>query len=201
MDLFEYQAKELFAKHGVPVPLGRSSRHRRRGAGAAAEQLGGSVVVKAQVKTGGRGKAGGVKFAADPGRRRGEGRARSSAWTSRATPSTGCWSTEAQRHRGGVLRLLPARPRRTAPSSPWRPREGGMEIEELARRAPRGARAGSRSTRSTGVDAAKAARDRRRPASFPAEVAPTRSPTCCEQLWSVFVDEDATLVEVNPLVA
>src|SRR4051812_22558319 len=65
MDLMEYQAKELFAKHDVPVTLGvvvEDAADARR----AAEQLGGRVVVKAQVKAGGRGKAGGVKLASDP---------------------------------------------------------------------------------------------------------------------------------------
>ena len=66
MDLFEYQARDLFAKHGVPVldaVVARTPEEAR----AAAEQLGGgTVVVKAQVKTGGRGKAGGVKLAHSP---------------------------------------------------------------------------------------------------------------------------------------
>ena len=65
MDLMEYQAKELFAKHDVPVTLGTVVEE-PADARAAAEQLGGRVVVKAQVKTGGRGKAGGVKLANDP---------------------------------------------------------------------------------------------------------------------------------------
>src|SRR5688572_31177302 len=61
----EYQAKELFAKHDVPVTLGKVVED-ADDAVAAAEELGGKVVVKAQVKTGGRGKAGGVKLADDP---------------------------------------------------------------------------------------------------------------------------------------
>src|SRR5690348_3642127 len=65
VDLMEYQAKELFARHGVPVTLGRVIEDPAEAAEAAAE-LGGRVVVKAQVKTGGRGKAGGVKLAATP---------------------------------------------------------------------------------------------------------------------------------------
>ncbi|HEX5016331.1 MAG TPA: ATP-grasp domain-containing protein, partial [Actinomycetes bacterium] len=65
MDLFEYQAKELFAKHGVPVTPGTVALT-ASDAKAAAEQYGGTVVVKAQVKTGGRGKAGGVKLASSP---------------------------------------------------------------------------------------------------------------------------------------
>src|SRR5581483_1851165 len=65
VDLFEWQAKELFGKYGVPVTrqVVVSTPAEAR---AAAEQLGGPVMVKAQVKAGGRGKAGGVKFAATP---------------------------------------------------------------------------------------------------------------------------------------
>ena len=87
MDLFEYQARDIFAAHGVPV-LDAVVATTPDEARAAAEKLGGgTVVVKAQVKTGGRGKAGGVKLAKHPTRppRR---RARSSAWTSRATRCT-----------------------------------------------------------------------------------------------------------------
>src|SRR5215207_7693825 len=64
VDLFEFQAKELFGAHGVPVLAGVVARTPVE-AVSAAEQVGGTVVVKAQVKTGGRGKAGGVKLAAD----------------------------------------------------------------------------------------------------------------------------------------
>src|SRR5689334_5070833 len=65
MDLYEYQGKELFARFGIPVSDGRVAVNPAE-ARAAAEELGGPVVVKAQVLTGGRGKAGGVKLADDP---------------------------------------------------------------------------------------------------------------------------------------
>ena len=65
MDLFEYQARDLFAKHGVPVLAGEVI-DTPEAAREATERLGGKSVVKAQVKVGGRGKAGGVKLAADP---------------------------------------------------------------------------------------------------------------------------------------
>src|SRR5690348_12027035 len=65
MDLFEYQGKQLFAQFGIPVSEGRVARTPEE-ARAAAQELGGQVVVKAQVLTGGRGKAGGVKLAEDP---------------------------------------------------------------------------------------------------------------------------------------
>jgi succinyl-CoA synthetase beta subunit len=64
MDLFEHQAKELFARHGVAVPRGRVAWSPEEAETAAAE-LGGTVVVKAQVQTGGRGKAGGIQLAKD----------------------------------------------------------------------------------------------------------------------------------------
>ncbi len=85
MDLYEYQGRELFARHGLPV-LGGGVAETPEEARAIAERLGGRVVVKAQVKVGGRGKAGGVKLADTPTRRRRTPR-RSSAWTSRATRS------------------------------------------------------------------------------------------------------------------
>jgi succinyl-CoA synthetase beta subunit len=65
MDLFEHQAKELFARHGVAVPRGRVAWSPEEAAAVAGE-LGGTVAVKAQVQIGGRGKAGGIKLAADP---------------------------------------------------------------------------------------------------------------------------------------
>lgn len=65
MNLHEYQAKRLFAEHGVPIPSGKVATSAEQ-AGKIAEELGGKVVVKSQVLTGGRGKAGGVKVAANP---------------------------------------------------------------------------------------------------------------------------------------
>ena len=65
MDLFEYQGKELFARHGIPVPSGEAAET-PVAARAAAERIGGRVVVKAQVQVGGRGKAGGIKLAENP---------------------------------------------------------------------------------------------------------------------------------------
>ncbi len=67
MDLYEYQGKELFKRFGIPVSEGRLATTPEE-ARAAAEEIGGQVVVKAQVLTGGRGKAGGVKLAAWGGR-------------------------------------------------------------------------------------------------------------------------------------
>ena len=65
MDLYEYQARDMFERHGVPVLAGLIADTPDQ-AQAAAEKIGGLTVVKAQVKTGGRGKAGGVKVAPTP---------------------------------------------------------------------------------------------------------------------------------------
>ena len=65
MDLYEYQGKQMLARHGIPVPEGRVATTPAE-ARAAAEEIGGTVVVKAQVRVGGRGKAGGIKLADDP---------------------------------------------------------------------------------------------------------------------------------------
>ncbi|HDK45421.1 MAG TPA: succinate--CoA ligase subunit beta, partial [Actinobacteria bacterium] len=65
MDLLEYQGKSLFARIGVPVPEGRAAATAEE-ARDAARELGGTVVVKAQVQVGGRGKAGGIKLAETP---------------------------------------------------------------------------------------------------------------------------------------
>ena len=65
MDLYEHQGKELFARHGIPVSAGRVALSPAE-ARQAAEELGGPLVVKAQVLTGGRGKAGGIKLAETP---------------------------------------------------------------------------------------------------------------------------------------
>ena len=87
MDLYEYQGRALFARHGLPVLDGGVATTPEE-ARAIADRLGGRVVVKAQVKVGGRGKAGGVKLADTAPTRRSATPATSSAWTSRATPST-----------------------------------------------------------------------------------------------------------------
>ncbi len=83
MDLLEYQGKQLFARHGVPVPAGKPARTVEE-AVAAADEIGYPCAVKAQVQIGGRGKLGGIKIAHEPGRGRGTRRARSSGWTSAA---------------------------------------------------------------------------------------------------------------------
>ena len=117
MDLFEYQAKDLFAKHEVPVTPGAVA-FTAADARAAAEHYGGTVVVKAQVKTGGRGKAGGVKLADSPAD------AESTANDILGLDIKGHVVRRLARHTGGrhrvrVLRVVPAGPRQPHATSPW----------------------------------------------------------------------------------
>ena len=81
MDLLEYQGKQLFARHGVPVPTGRPASTVDEAVDAA-DEIGYPCVVKAQVQIGGRGKAGGIKLAKDRGGGRRSTPRRSSGWTS-----------------------------------------------------------------------------------------------------------------------
>ncbi len=194
MDLFEYQAKELFAKHSVPSTPGRVT-DTAAGARAIAEEIGHPVMVKAQVKIGGRGKAGGVKYAATP--------------------------EDAYEHAKNILgldikghivkKLLVAeasdiaeeyyisflldRSNRTYLT--MCSVEGGMEIEEVAATKPdRLAKVPVSAVK--GVDLAFA-RSIAEQGHLPAEVLDAAAVTI-SKLWELFVGEDATLVEVNPLV-
>src|SRR3954463_14007290 len=96
MDLYEYQGKQLFARFGIPVSDGRVALTPGEARAAAAE-LGGPVVVKAQVLTGGRGKAGGIKLAASPDEGAG-GRARAGGGGGGGGGAGGCYS---RARRGG----------------------------------------------------------------------------------------------------
>ncbi len=194
MDLFEYQAKELFAKHHVPTTPGRvtSSADEAR---TIAEEIGQPVMVKAQVKTGGRGKAGGVKFAATP----------DDAYT-HAKNILGLnikghivkkllVSEASDIAEEYYVSFLLDRANRTylAMCSV----EGGMEIEEVAATKPeRLAKVPVNAV--TGVDEAFA-RSIAEQGHLPAEVLDAAAVTILK-LWEMFVAEDATLVEVNPLV-
>jgi succinyl-CoA synthetase beta subunit len=195
VDLFEYQARDLFAAHGVPV-LDAVVATTPEEAKAAAEKLGGGlVVVKAQVKTGGRGKAGGVKLAKTPD----EAQAHAAAilgmdikghTVHRVLVAKGADIAEEY-----YFSVLLDRANRTylAMAS----REGGMEIEQLAVERP-DALARILVDALDGIDAAKAA-EIVAAGRFPAEVA-DQVADAIVKLWEVFVAEDATLVEVNPLV-
>ncbi|MET0865602.1 MAG: ADP-forming succinate--CoA ligase subunit beta [Nakamurella sp.] len=194
MDLYEYQAKELFAAHGVPAPAGKVATT-VDDAVAAAEELGTPVMVKSQVKIGGRGKAGGVKFAKTIDDVR--------------TNAGNILGLDIKGHITRQVLITPAseiaeeyyvsflldRSNRTFLAMATH--EGGMEIEQLAVERP-DALAKIPVSALTGVDAAKAT-EIADAGKFPAEVR-DQVIEILQGLWEVFVKEDATLVEVNPLV-
>jgi succinyl-CoA synthetase beta subunit len=194
VDLFEYQAREIFAKHGVPVLAGEVAETPEE-ARAAAERLGRSVVVKAQVKTGGRGKAGGIKIAADPGEA--------------AAQADGILGIDIRGHRVRKVMLAEIADiaaeyyvsylldRATRTFLAMASVEGGMDIEEIAATKPE-ALAKVPIDPLTEVDGAKA-REIVDAANFPADVKDQITEVLV-RLWQVFTSEDATLVEVNPLV-
>ncbi len=194
MDLFEYQARDLFEEYGVPVLAGMTADTPEE-ARAAAEKIGGTVVVKAQVKTGGRGKAGGVKVVHSPD----EAYAAAEAILGldikghivhRVMVAEGAkiaqefyFSVLLDRANRSYLSLCSV--------------EGGMEIEELAVERP-DALARIEVDPDRGVDLAKAT-EIARAGHFPEELVEKVAPVIV-RLYEVFTGEDATLVEVNPLV-
>ncbi|MEV7031393.1 ADP-forming succinate--CoA ligase subunit beta [Streptomyces sp. NPDC093272] len=190
MDLYEHQARELFEEHGIVVPRAEVTDSPKEARGIA-RRLGGRVVVKAQVKTGGRGKAGGVRLAADPAAA--ELTARQILGMDIKGHTVGkvmlaqpvdierefYVSYVLDRAAGGFLAIASA--------------EGGTEIEEVAAARPE-AVARIPVDPAVGVTSAKAQ-----------EIAgaaglPPQTVDVLVRLWQVLVREDALLVEVNPLV-
>jgi succinyl-CoA synthetase beta subunit len=194
VDLFEYQARDLFAKHGVPV-LPAEVASTPDEAAAAAARLGGRTVVKAQVKTGGRGKAGGVKLAADPEDARAKAGQILGMDIKGHTVHKVMLAVTADIEAEYYVSFLLDRANRTflAMASV----EGGMEIEEIAVTKPE-ALARIPVDATEGVTPEKA-REIVEAANFPADVA-DQIADVLQGLWKVFVSEDALLVEVNPLV-
>jgi succinyl-CoA synthetase beta subunit len=194
VDLFEYQAKKLFAEHGVPVPTGKTATTPEE-ARAIATELGGKVVVKAQVKTGGRGKAGGVKVADGPDDAFAKATAILGMDIKGHTVHSVLVEEASNIAEEYYASFLLDRANRTflAMAS----REGGMEIEEVAATKPE-ALARIAIDPLTGVDAAKA-REIAVAAKLP-EAALEGATELLARLWTVFVKSDATLVEVNPLI-
>jgi succinyl-CoA synthetase beta subunit len=193
VDLYEYQGRDLFERHGLPVLAGGVATTQEE-AREIAERLGGRVVVKAQVKVGGRGKAGGVKLADGPE----EAAARASdilgmdikGHTVRKVMITQTADIVEEFYFSYLL----DRANRTficiASVA------GGMDIEQVAAETPdKVAKISIDAT--AGVDDAKA-REIVAAAGFPEEVR-HEVETIAAQLWQAFVAEDATLVEVNPL--
>jgi len=190
----EYQAKELFAKHGVPVTLGKVVEN-ADDAAAAAEELGGKVVVKAQVKTGGRGKAGGVKLATDPQEAVERARDILGMDIKGHTVHRVLLAPTADIAEEYYFSFLVDRANRNYLCIASI--EGGVEIEEVARTNPDAVAKVSIDPQ-TGVDDAKAA-EIVAATRFPDAVA-DEAKDVIKQLWDVFIKEDASLVEVNPLV-
>jgi succinyl-CoA synthetase beta subunit len=195
VDLFEFQAKELFAKYGVPTTKQVVVTSVDEVAAAADSLGGGPVMVKAQVKAGGRGKAGGVKFApttADAVEKAGpimgmdiKGHTVRRLLISEAADIAEeyYFSFLLDRAERGYLAMCSA--------------EGGMEIEELAVERPH-ALARVPIDPVAGVDAAKAM-EIAAAGNIP-EAVRDEAASVIVQLWDVFTGEEATLVEVNPLV-
>jgi len=194
VDLYEYQARDLFEQHGVPVLAGIVA-YTPEEAKAAAEKIGGVVVVKAQVKVGGRGKAGGVKVAktADEAFEYASnilGMDIKGHTVNKVMIAQGAdiaeefyFSVLLDRSNRNYLAMCSV--------------EGGMEIEELAVERPE-ALAKVAVDPAVGIDQAKAD-EIVAEAGFAAELRADVAAAIIK-LWDVFVKEDATLVEVNPLV-
>jgi succinyl-CoA synthetase beta subunit len=193
VDLYEYQGRDVFEKHGLPV-LGGGVATTPDEARTIAERLGKSVVVKAQVKVGGRGKAGGVKLAADPAEA-----------FDRAADILGMdikghtvhkvmlaeTANIAEEYYFSYLLDRAARTFLCIASV-----AGGMEIEQVAHEAPD--KVVKRPIDATIGVTPEIAREIVAAAQFPADVA-DQVADIAVKLWQTFVAEDATLVEVNPL--
>jgi succinyl-CoA synthetase beta subunit len=195
VDLYEYQGKELFRRFGIPVSEGRLARTPAE-ARAAAEELGGQVVVKAQVLTGGRGKAGGIKLAADPSDAEAKaaevlgldirGHVVRKLWIERASDIAKEYYLSLTFDRGAkrILFMLT--------------REGGVDIEQLAAERPE-ALARLRADPLEGFQPYQARR-----VIYEAGIAdPGEQKQILEivrRLYECFVATDALLCEVNPLI-
>ncbi|GAA0923439.1 ADP-forming succinate--CoA ligase subunit beta [Nonomuraea longicatena] len=194
MDLFEHQAKELFADYGIPVPRGLVARTVEE-ARSAAEQLTGRVVVKAQVKTGGRGKAGGVKVADDAADAAVKAEAILGMDIKGHTVHKVLVEEASAIAEEYYFSFLLDRANRTflAICSA----AGGMDIEEVAHSTPEKV-AKVPISAITGVDR-RFAREIAIMGGLP-EKSLDGAAELIEKLWCAFVDEDATLVEVNPMI-
>ena len=194
MDLFEYQARDLFESHQIPVLAGAVATTADQ-AYLAAEKIGGKVVVKAQVKVGGRGKAGGVKLAenaADAKEKASailgmdiKGHIVKKVMIAQAAPIESEYYLAILLDRANRNFLVMASV------------AGGMEIEEVAHKTPEKlARVGIDPNK--GIDKAQAL-EIAKGGQFPADVLDQVSDVLVK-LWQAFIKEDATLMEINPLV-
>jgi len=198
VDLFEYQAKELFAEYGVPVPKDKVASTAQEAleitTAFAADGIS-EVVVKAQVKTGGRGKAGGVKLADSPADAQQKAERIIGMDIKGHTVHKVLIAEATDIKSEYYLSFLLDRANRTFMSICSV--EGGVEIEEVAHSNP-DAIARVPISPLAGVDHAKAL-EIVKAGRIPDEAA-EQAAVLAERLWSMFTDEDATLVEVNPMV-
>lgn len=194
MDLFEYQARDLFESHQIPVLAGAVATTPEQ-AHVAATKIGGKVVVKAQVKVGGRGKAGGVKLAenADDAKTKAaailgmdiKGHTVNKVMIAQAAPIDSEYYLAILLDRANRNFLVMASV------------AGGMEIEEVAHKTPEKlAKVGINPN--IGIDKAKAV-EIAKGGQFPADVIDQVADVLVK-LWQAFIKEDATLMEINPLV-
>ena len=194
MDLFEYQARDLFESHQIPVLAGAVATTADQ-AFSAAEKIGGKVVVKAQVKVGGRGKAGGVKVAENAGDAKDKagailgmdikGHIVKKVMIAQAAPIESEYYLAILLDRANRNFLVMASV------------AGGMEIEEVAHKTPEKlARVGIDPNK--GIDKAQAL-EIAKGGQFPVDVLDQVADVLVK-LWQAFIKEDATLMEINPLV-
>ena len=194
MDLFEYQARDLFESHQIPVLAGAVATTPDQ-AQAAAAKIGGKVVVKAQVKVGGRGKAGGVKLAenADDAKEKAaailgmdiKGHTVHKVMIAQAAPIESEYYLAILLDRANRNFLVMASV------------AGGMEIEEVAHKTPEKlAKVGINPN--IGIDKVKAL-EIAKGGQFPTDVIDQVADVLMK-LWQAFIKEDATLMEINPLV-
>jgi succinyl-CoA synthetase beta subunit len=194
VDLYEYQARDRFERYGVPVLPGIVADTPEE-VRAAAEKLGGVTVVKAQVKVGGRGKAGGVKVAKNPDEAEAAGRAILGLDIKGHTVHRVMVAGGARIAQEFYFSVLLDRANRSYLS--LTSVEGGMDIEQLAVEKPE-ALARIDIDPVAGIDEAKA-REIAVAANFPADLV-DKVAAVFVKLYQVYKSEDATLVEVNPLV-
>ena len=194
MDLFEYQARDLFESHQIPVLAGAVATTADE-AYAAAEKIGGKVVVKAQVKVGGRGKAGGVKLAENSADAKEKAKAILGMDIKGHTVNKVMIAQAAPIDSEYYLAILLDRANRNF--LVMASVAGGMEIEEVAHKTPEKlAKVGINPN--NGIDKAKAL-EIAKVGMFPADVLDQVADVLVK-LWQAFVKEDATLMEINPLV-
>ncbi len=194
MKLQEFRSKEILARHGVPLIRGEVARTPEE-ARAAAERIGGPVVVKAQVLVGGRGKAGGVKLAVDPGEAEARAREIIGLVIKGVTVRTLLVAPAARIAREYYLGLILDRGGKTI--TIIASAEGGVEIEETAKANP------AAILRLPLHPLIGLQRHNVRRVSFFLSIPPELRPAFAETLtalYAAFIGSDADLVEINPLV-